>query len=94
MGFIVAANPLGQFIFSPIFGWWANKAHSIRTPFVVSLLVFIIFSGVYSSLDIVEHHVKYYMALARFFVGVSSANVGKFIVMIVVVNFVMLINAL
>lgn len=77
MGFIVAANPLGQFIFSPVFGYWANKAKSLRTPFVVSLIIFAISSGVYSCLDIVENHVKYYMVLARFFVGVSSANVGK-----------------
>jgi ceroid-lipofuscinosis MFS transporter 7 len=77
MGFIVAANPLGQFIFSPVFGYWTNKAKSLRTPFVVSLIIFAIASGVYSCLDIVENHVKYYMAIARFFVGVSSANVGK-----------------
>lgn len=77
MGLIVAANPLGQFIFSPVFGYWANKAKSIRTPFIVSLLIFAISSAVYSCLDIVENHVKYYMAFARFFVGVSSANVGK-----------------
>lgn len=77
MGFIVAANPLGQFIFSPVFGYWANKARSLRTPFIVSLILFALSSGVYSCLDLVENHVKYYMAIARFFVGVSSANVGK-----------------
>lgn len=75
--FTVAANPLGQFIFSPVFGYWANKSRSIRTPFIVSLIIFAVSSAVYSCLDIVQTNVKYYMALARFFVGISSANVGK-----------------
>ncbi|KAL7029135.1 hypothetical protein ACKWTF_006113 [Chironomus riparius] len=75
MGMIVAANPLGQFIFSPIFGWWANKASSIRTPFIVSMIIFCLASAMYSCLDIVESNVKYWMVFARFFVGVSSANI-------------------
>lgn len=80
MGYIVAANPLGQFIFSPLFGLWTNKAKSIRTPFVISLLIFCFASAIYSCLDIVESNVKYWMIAARFFVGVSSANIGKMII--------------
>lgn len=38
MGFIVAANPLGQMIFSPLFGWWSNKIKSIRVPLLVSMV--------------------------------------------------------
>lgn len=38
MGFIVAANPLGQMIFSPLFGWWSNKLKSIRVPLLVSMV--------------------------------------------------------
>ncbi|KAG5684703.1 hypothetical protein PVAND_013917 [Polypedilum vanderplanki] len=75
MGWIVAANPLGQFIFSPVFGWWANKSKSIRTPFIVSMIIFCVASAVYSCLDIVENNVKYWMLVCRFFVGVSSANI-------------------
>ena len=77
MGFIVAANPLGQFIFSPVFGYWSNKSTSLRVPFIVSLIIFALSSGVYSCLDIVYNNVKFYMALSRFFVGASGANVGK-----------------
>lgn len=79
MGIIVAANPLGQSIFSQIFGWWANKASSVRTPFIVSMIIFCLASAMYSCLDIVENNVKYWMVFARFFVGVSSANVGELI---------------
>lgn len=82
MGAILAANPLGQFIFSPIFGWWANKASSIRTPFIISLIIFCLASAMYSCLDIVENNVKYWMVFARFFVGVSSANIGELLELI------------
>jgi MFS transporter, ceroid-lipofuscinosis neuronal protein 7 len=71
----MTANPLGQMIFSPLFGWWANKVSSIRIPFIASLVVFCGASALYSSLDHVETNAKYWMLIARFFVGVSSANV-------------------
>lgn len=76
MGFIVAANPLGQMIFSPLFGWWSNKLKSIRMPLLASMAVFCLSSALYSSLDLLKQDVKYWMFLARFFVGVSSANIA------------------
>lgn len=76
MGFIVAANPLGQMIFSPLFGWWSNKLKSIRVPLLGSMAIFCISSALYSSLDLLQQDVKYWMFLARFFVGVSSANIA------------------
>ncbi|CRL08149.1 CLUMA_CG020833, isoform A [Clunio marinus] len=76
MGFIVAANPLGQMIFSPIFGWWSNKITSIRMPLLVSMAIFCVSSALYSSLDLFENDFKYWMFIARFFVGVSSANIA------------------
>lgn len=62
-------------IFSPLFGWWANKLPSIRIPFIISLIIFCAASALYSSLDFIENNVKYWMLIARFFVGVSSANI-------------------
>lgn len=76
MGFVVAANPLGQMLFSPLFGWWSNKLKSIRLPLIVSMAIFCISSGIYSSLDLFKQDVKYWMFIARFFVGVSSANIA------------------
>lgn len=76
MGLIVAANPLGQMIFSPLFGWWSNKIKSIRFPLLASMAIFCISSALYSSLDLVTQDVKYWMFAARFFVGVSSANIA------------------
>lgn len=76
MGFVVAANPLGQMLFSPLFGWWSNKLKSIRVPLLASMAIFCISSAIYSSLDLFEKDVKYWMFIARFFVGISSANIA------------------
>lgn len=76
MGFVVAANPLGQMLFSPLFGWWSNKIKSIRVPLLSSMAIFCISSAIYSSLDLFKDDVKYWMFFARFFVGVSSANIA------------------
>lgn len=76
MGVIVAANPLGQMIFSPIFGWWGNKLGSIRLPLLLSLGLFTIASTMYSSLELIPEHAKYWMLVSRFLIGVSSANIA------------------
>ncbi|KAH8270167.1 hypothetical protein KR018_005096 [Drosophila ironensis] len=76
MGLIVAANPLGQMIFSPIFGWWGNKLGTIRLPLLVSLALFTFASGLYSSLELRPANVKYWMLASRFLIGVSSANIA------------------
>ena len=76
MGLIIAANPLGQMIFSPLFGWWSNKRGSIRLPLLLSLGLFIVASIIYSSLELRPPHVKYWMLTSRFLIGVSSANIA------------------
>ncbi|SPP77519.1 major facilitator superfamily domain-containing protein 8 isoform X1 [Drosophila guanche] len=76
MGLIVAANPLGQMIFSPIFGWWGNKLGTIRLPLLISLALFTVASGMYSSLELGPPNVKYWMLASRFLIGVSSANIA------------------
>ncbi|KAH8397544.1 hypothetical protein KR222_009107 [Zaprionus bogoriensis] len=76
MGLIVAANPLGQMIFSPLFGWWGNRLGSIRLPMLLSLVLFTAASALYSSLELFEDNVKYWMLGSRFLIGVSSANIA------------------
>ncbi|XP_037937280.1 major facilitator superfamily domain-containing protein 8 isoform X2 [Teleopsis dalmanni] len=76
MGLIVAANPLGQMIFSPLFGWWYNKLGSIRLPLLTSLALFTVASATYSSLELRPDNVKYWMLASRFLIGVSSANIA------------------
>lgn len=72
MGYVVGANPLGQMIFSPLFGWWSNKLGSIRLPLLISILLFSFASGIYSVLELFEAHRKYWMLFSRFLIGVSS----------------------
>lgn len=74
MGYIVAANPLGQMLFSPLVGLWSNKLGSVRIPVMLSLLLFTLSSAVYSSLELLSSHRKHWMLWTRFLVGVSSGN--------------------
>nr|XP_023023501.1 major facilitator superfamily domain-containing protein 8 [Leptinotarsa decemlineata]XP_023023502.1 major facilitator superfamily domain-containing protein 8 [Leptinotarsa decemlineata] len=76
MGFVVAANPFGQMLFSPLVGWWSNRLGSIRMPLIFSLAVFTISSAMYSSLELFPSHRKHWMLWSRFLVGVSSANIA------------------
>uniref|UniRef100_A0A1B6IJT6 Major facilitator superfamily (MFS) profile domain-containing protein n=1 Tax=Homalodisca liturata TaxID=320908 RepID=A0A1B6IJT6_9HEMI len=76
MGYVVAANPLAQMVFSPLVGWWGNRRGSVRLPLVMSLLLFTGASAAYSMLEAVPSHRKYWMLLSRFFIGVSSANIA------------------
>ncbi|KAF5303506.1 hypothetical protein FQR65_LT08205 [Abscondita terminalis] len=76
MGFVVAANPLGQMLFSPLVGWWANRLGSIRTPLLTSLATFMFFSVIYSSLELFDDYRKYLMLFSRFAVGASSASIA------------------
>lgn len=83
MGLIVAANPLGQMIFSPLFGFWSNKSGSIRVPLLFSLALFTFASILYSSLDFITSNVKYWMMASRFLIGVSSGKLFELKVNIV-----------
>lgn len=74
MGYVVAANPLAQMLFSPLVGWWGNKLGSIRMPLIAALAMFSIASGIYSSLEVFTESRKYWMLWARFLVGVSSGK--------------------
>lgn len=75
MGYVVASNPFGQMIFSPLFGYWGNKIQSVRLPLFCSIAIFSIASGIYSSLELFPNEfVKYWMLLSRFLVGVGSGN--------------------
>ncbi|XP_012339097.1 major facilitator superfamily domain-containing protein 8 isoform X2 [Apis florea] len=76
MGYVVAANPLGQMLFSPLVGWWGDKRGSIRLPLLSTLALFTFASGLYSILEIVPGDRKMYMIVARFLVGISSANIA------------------
>lgn len=73
MGYVVASNPFGQMLFSPLFGYWGNKIKSVRVPLFCSIAIFCVASAIYSSLEFFPSTtVKYWMLLSRFLVGVGS----------------------
>lgn len=74
LGVVVAANPLGQMLFSPLVGLWANRVGSVRAPMLATLALFVLASALYSELYLTRPHAKYWMVVARFFVGVSSGQ--------------------
>jgi ceroid-lipofuscinosis MFS transporter 7 len=80
MGWVVAANPLAQMLFSPPAGWWANKLGSITLPLVTSIIIFIVSSAIYSSLEIFVAHRGAWMFISRFLVGVSCGKLLFFII--------------
>ncbi|KAJ8683368.1 hypothetical protein QAD02_019160 [Eretmocerus hayati] len=78
MGYVVAANPLGQMLFSPLVGWWGNKTGTVRLPMLITLALFTLASAMYSIIEILPktYDPKIFMVISRFFVGVSSANIA------------------
>lgn len=72
MSYVVAANPFGQMLFSPLVGWWGNKRGSVRLPLLITLALFTFASTAYSILEVIPGNKKIYMIMARFFIGVSS----------------------
>ncbi|KAK8407280.1 hypothetical protein O3P69_002084 [Scylla paramamosain] len=79
LGFVVAANPLGQMLASPLLGLWGNKAGKIRGACLVTVAFFILGNVMYSLLALFEGlgEMATYdaMIVARFIVGMSSANI-------------------
>ncbi|XP_042859303.1 major facilitator superfamily domain-containing protein 8-like, partial [Penaeus japonicus] len=79
LGWVVAANPFGQMIASPLLGIWGNKAGTIRWACISTVIVFILGNAMYSMLHLFQGigylSSFYAMIASRFIVGISSANV-------------------
>ncbi|XP_068249809.1 major facilitator superfamily domain-containing protein 8-like [Palaemon carinicauda] len=76
LGWVIAANPLGQMLASPILGLWANKARSSRGALLFAIAIFIVGNALYSILSIFGASSRALMVFARFLVGVSFANMA------------------
>jgi len=78
-GWMVAINPIGQMIFSPIFGWITNKVGSIRVVCLITCVLYIIGNVIYSCLSLVPDSKDGWlragvMLFGRLLVGISTAN--------------------
>ena len=75
-GFIIAANPLGQMIFSPILGWIATKTGSVQMIGIVTSIAYIGGNVIYATLSAFPAgDIRFWMMLlSRFIVGASSGK--------------------
>lgn len=76
LGWVIAANPLGQMLASPLLGLWGNKVGSNRGAFLTTVAIFTIGNGLYAILRVFGSSARAVMIISRFFVGVSSANIA------------------
>ncbi|KOB68795.1 Major facilitator superfamily domain-containing protein 8 [Operophtera brumata] len=77
LGLAVGANPLGQLLFSPVLGYWANRAGSARAPLLATLVLFVLASVLYSQLHLTRPHAN---ERTRAVAVVSLAQVLGFVV--------------
>jgi len=76
LGWVIAANPIGQLIFSPLIGWFCTFLNSIRLPSIFCLFVFIVSNVWYALLPLHQENAQYFMMFARFLVGISSGSIA------------------
>ncbi|KAL4660964.1 major facilitator superfamily domain-containing protein 8 isoform X1 [Arapaima gigas] len=75
LGWVVAAYSLGQMVASPLFGLWSNRRPG-REPLVCSILINIAGNILYAYVHLPPSHRKYFMLIARVFVGFGAGNVA------------------
>ncbi|XP_043917685.1 major facilitator superfamily domain-containing protein 8 [Protopterus annectens] len=75
LGWVVAAYSLGQMVASPLFGLWSNHRPR-REPLIVSILINVAANVLYAYAHAPSLHRKYYMLIARAFVGFGAGNVA------------------
>ncbi|XP_045619656.1 major facilitator superfamily domain-containing protein 8 [Procambarus clarkii] len=79
LGFVVAANPLGQIIAGPLLGIWTNKTGSIRAASISTVFLFIAGNILYTLLaafKTVGLMAPYYAMIASRFITGFSAAIG------------------
>lgn len=72
LGWIIAANPLGQLISSPIVGWLGNKLGSVRWLCMLTGVLNLIGFVLYACLGALPQPRRYWMIVARFIVGIAA----------------------
>ena len=67
-------DPL-QLLFSPVFGFLANKFRSIRAITLAACITYVGGNIIYSTLSLFPYDARYYMLLVcRFMVGISTGR--------------------
>ncbi len=72
MGWVIAAQPVGQLLSSPFVGWLGNKFGSVRWLCMTTGLLNMIGFVLYAVLGDLPQPRRYWMIFARFIVGVAA----------------------
>ena len=76
LGFFVAAQPLGQLIFSPIMGYLGNRIGSIRILSMISTLILASGFAFYACVSLLPEPRRWYLFTARFLIGAASGTLN------------------
>ena len=81
LGWVIAANPLGQLISSPLVGYVANRWKSVRLLCILTGILNVIGFALYASVGALPQPRKYWIIMARFIVGFAAgANSSAWII--------------
>jgi hypothetical protein len=87
LGWVIAANPLGQLISSPLVGYVANRWKSVRLLCILTGILNVIGFALYASVGALPQPRKYWIIMARFIVGFAAgANSSTWIPWIIFCN--------
>jgi len=75
LGLLIAANPVGQLISSPLFGYLANRSKSIRMLCIATGLMNVLGFSLYASVGALPQPRRYFMVAARFIVGIAAGSI-------------------
>lgn len=75
LGFFIAAQPLGQLIFSPIMGYLGNRIGSVRILTMISMLFLAAGFALYACVSAIPPPRKWYLFAARFLIGAAGGSI-------------------
>ncbi|CAD5231133.1 unnamed protein product [Bursaphelenchus okinawaensis] len=75
-GIAASCYPLGQIIFSPVFGWWSNHLKNVKIPLITAMAVECAGNVIYIFLQTAPSTSKYLFGVGRFVCGIGTSNVG------------------
>lgn len=76
LGYVVAAQPLGQLISSPILGYLGNRFGSVRYLTMTTMSILCLGFIFYACIHALPPPRKWYLIVARFLVG-AAAGIAK-----------------
>ncbi|CAD5229941.1 unnamed protein product [Bursaphelenchus okinawaensis] len=75
-GTVIAAYSIGQIMSAPFFGYWSNRARSVKGPLTASLILSMIGNFSYALAETIPHNARFFVLGARFIVGCGSGYVS------------------